>query len=160
LPVFTSEGVPVPLYQVAKIELVDGQTIIARENGKRRITVRCDIVGRDQGGFVQEAQQRFEERIRPHVPDGYHVAWLGMFENLDRAYKHFLLLIPVTIFLIFLLLLVTFRSLRAALLVVVVVPFACVGGLMALAVRGMHMNVSTGVGFAALFGVAIMDGVL
>src|SRR5262249_42576301 len=90
LPVYTADGVPVPLAQVAKIEVVDGQTIIARENSRRRITVRCDIVGRDQGGFVKEAQEKFDEALRPKMPPGYRVGWLGMFENLERAQRHFL----------------------------------------------------------------------
>src|SRR5262249_49177872 len=85
LPGHTSTGTPVPLSQVATTRIVDGQTLIARENGRRRITVRCDIVGRDQGGFVAEAQERFDEEIKPLVPQGYRVGWLGMFENLDRA---------------------------------------------------------------------------
>jgi cobalt-zinc-cadmium resistance protein CzcA len=161
LPVYTADGQPVPLAQVARIDLVDGQTIIARENGRRRITVRCDIVGRDQGGFVGEAQRRFDETIRQKVPAGYRVGWLGMFENLARARAHFLYLIPVTAAIIFVLLLVTFGgSVRSAGLVVAGIPFACVGALIALYVRDMHINVSTGVGFCALFGIAIMDGVL
>jgi cobalt-zinc-cadmium resistance protein CzcA len=160
IPVYNPDGVPVPLAQVARIELADGQTLIARENGRRRITVRCDIVGRDQGGFVREAMTRFDATVRNHVPPNYRVGWLGMFENLQRAYKHFALLIPLTVLFIFALLLVTFGSIRSALLVVMGIPFACVGGLLALYIRGMHINVSTGVGFAALFGIAIMDGVL
>src|SRR5262249_28467901 len=158
LPVHTADGIPIPLAQVANIEVVDGQTIIARGEGSRRLTVRCDIVNREQGGFVAEAQRLFAQEIA--VPSGYRVSWLGMFENLARARQHFLVLIPVTIALIYVLLLVTFASPRAALLVVLVVPFACIGGVLALYVRGMHLNVSGGVGFAALFGVAIMDGVL
>ncbi len=160
LPVHTQEGLPIPLAQVAKIELVDGATLIARENGRRRITVRCDISGRDQGGFVDEAREKFDEEVRPGIPEGYRVGWLGMFENLERAYNHFLLLIPITVGLIFALLLITFQSMKSALLVVMGIPFACIGGLLALYFRGMHINVSTGVGFAALFGIAIMDGVL
>jgi len=161
LPVHTADGVPVPLSQVAKIELVDGQTIIARENGRRRITVRCDIVGRDQGGFVAEAQRNFDQTIRPLLPPGYRVGWLGMFENLERARGHFVMVIPITVVLIFGLLIVTFGgSVRSALLVVAGIPFACIGALVALYFRDMHINVSTGVGFCALFGIAIMDGVL
>jgi cobalt-zinc-cadmium resistance protein CzcA len=156
----TSEGQPVPLSQVASIKIADGQTLIARENAQRLITARCDIVGRDSGGFVKEAQRRFAAEIAPGMPSGYRVAWLGMFENLHRAYNHFRLLIPATVALIFLLLWATFGSLRCALLVLVGIPFACIGGILALYARGMHMNVSTGVGFAALFGIAIMDGVL
>ena len=160
LPVHTAEGLPVPLAQVAKIDVVDGQTMIARESSRRRLTVRCDIAGRDEGGFVADAQRRFDAEIRSTLPDGYRVEWLGMFENLERARKHFQLLIPTTVALIFLLLWATFQSFRAALLVLAGIPFACIGGILALYIRDMHMNVSTGVGFAALFGIAIMDGVL
>ena len=160
LPVHTADGVPVPLAQVAAIELIDGQTIIARENGRRRITVRCDIAGRDQGGFVKEAQAKFDEAVRPTMPAGYRVGWLGMFENLERARGHFVLVIPVTVALIFGLLIVTFGSFRAAALLLLSVPFAFIGGVLALWARGMNLNVSTGVGFAALFGVSIMNGVL
>ena len=160
LPVYTADGQPVPLASVAKITVVDGQTLIAREGGRRRVTVRCDIVGRDQGGFVKEAQEKFDAETGPSVPAGYKVGWLGMFENLTRARKHFTYLIPTTVLVLFGMLVVTFGSVRAALLVLVGVPFACVGGVIALEVRGMHVNVSTGVGFCALFGIAIMDGVL
>ncbi|QJW99154.1 efflux RND transporter permease subunit [Frigoriglobus tundricola] len=160
LPVYTADGQPVPLSSVAKITVADGQTLIAREGGRRRVTVRCDIVGRDQGGFVKEAQEKFDAEIGPSVPAGYKVGWLGMFENLTRARKHFTYLIPTTVLVLFGMLMVTFGSFRAALLVLVGVPFACVGGVIALEVRGMHVNVSTGVGFCALFGIAIMDGVL
>src|SRR5262249_42276409 len=132
LRVTNVDGLPVLLAQVASIERVDGQTIIARENNRRRITVRCDIIGRDQGGFVAEAQRRFDAEIKPKIPEGeaYRVSWLGMFENLARARKHFAVLIPFTIVVIFVLLLVTFRSPKAALLVLLAVPFACVGGVL------------------------------
>src|SRR5208337_1761100 len=163
LPVHTADGTPVPLAEVAKIEMVDGQTIVARENGVRRMTVRCDIRGRDQGGFVAAAQERFDEKVKAKeivVPNGYRVEWLGMFENLARAREHFMILIPITIGLIFVLLWVTFGSPRAAIVVLLAVPFACIGGVIALYVRGMHLNMSSAVGFTALFGVAIMDGVL
>lgn len=160
IPVHTADGLPVPLAQVAKIEVADGQTTIARESGRRRLTVRCDIIGRDEGGFVAEAQRRFDAEIRRAMPSGYRVAWLGMFENLARARDHFRLLIPATVAVIFLLLWATFQSLKAALLVVAGIPFACIGGVLALYFRDMHVNVSTGVGFSALFGIAIMDGVL
>lgn len=160
LPVHNGDGAPIPLGQVARIELVDGQTIIARENSRRRITVRCDIVGRDQAGFVEQAQRKFDEIIRPALPNGYRVAWLGMFENLQRAKRHFALVIPITVALIFGLLIVTFGSIRSACLLLLSLPFAFVGGVLALWVRNMNLNVSTGVGFAALFGVSIMTGVL
>ena len=158
LPIHNPQGVPVPLAQVASIELADGQTTIAREGGRQRLTVRSDIVGRDQGGFVADAQARVAKEIA--VPPGYRVSWLGMFENLERARRHFVTVIPVTVLLIYALLFATFRSQRAALLLLASVPFAFTGGVVALWLRGMHLNVSTGVGFAALFGVSIMNGVL
>lgn len=158
LPVYNAANIPIPLAQVARIEIVDGQTMIARADGRRRLTVRSDIVGRDQGGFVADAQERFERDIR--MPPGYHVAWLGMFDNLQRAKEHFQLLVPVTVGVIYLLLLVTFKSQRAASILLMAIPFALAGGAAALYLRGMNMNVSAGVGFAAVFGVSIMDGVL
>jgi hypothetical protein len=159
LPVYTTDGHTAPLGAVAKIEVVDGQTIIARENSRRRLTVRCDIYGRDQGGFAAEAKERFAAEIND-VPADYRVSWLGMFDNLERAKKHFMVVMPITVGLIFLLLLVTFRSFSAAVLLLCTVPFAFTGGAIALMIRDMNMNVSTGVGFAALFGVSIMNGVL
>ena len=131
---------------------------MARQNGKRRLTVRSDITGRDQGSFVADAQKRFAAAVK--VPDGYTVAWLGMFENLSRARMHFVYVMPVTIVLIYLLLLLTFRSQKAAVLLLASVPFAFVGAVVGLWFRKMNLNVSTGVGFAALFGVSIMNGVL
>ena len=117
--------------------LADGQTMIARENSRRRITVRCDIVGRDQGGFVAEAQAAFSPR-RCTVPAGYRVRWLGMFENLERAPRHFLIVIPITIAHdLSCCWWSTFGSQRAALLVLLSVPFAFVGGV-AGALRSRH----------------------
>jgi cobalt-zinc-cadmium resistance protein CzcA len=145
---------------VARVEVVDGQTLIAREGSRQRLTVRCDIVGRDQGGFVAEAQRRFDQEIRPKVPKGYKVAWVGMFENLMRAKEHFKFVGPITISMLFILLVITFGSVRGAMVVMFALPGAFIGGAMAIYLRGMNVNVSVGVGFAALFGVAIMDGVL
>jgi cobalt-zinc-cadmium resistance protein CzcA len=158
LPVYTADGTSVPLAQVARIDVIDGQTMVARENGRRRLTVRTDIVGRDQGGFVREAQARFAEAIQ--VPAGYRVAWLGMFENLARAQKHFMLLIPVTLGTIFLVLLFAFRSLKSALVLVLPIPFAFLGAVLSLYIRGMNVNVSTAVGFATVFAISMMDGIL
>jgi len=124
LPVFTADGNFVRLDMVAKVEVIDGQTLIAREGARRRLTVRCDIVGRDQGGFVAEAQQRLKAEVR--IPTGYHVAWVGMFENLARARDHFKFVGPITIALIAVLLVVTLGSVRAALTVLMALPFAFV----------------------------------
>jgi cobalt-zinc-cadmium resistance protein CzcA len=158
LPVYSVDGQPIPLSQLATISVEDGQTLIARESGHRRLTVRCDIAGRDQGGFVAEAQDIFAREMK--LPEGYEVSWLGMFENLERAKKHFGVLVPLTIALIFVLLVVTFKSFKSASIVILSVPFAFAGGAVALALRGMHLNVSAAIGCQALFGVAIMDGVL
>ena len=158
LQVFTADGTPVPLGQVADVDVIDGQTMIGREGARRQVTVRCDIVGRDQGGFVAEAQERFAAEIV--VPEGYKASWVGMFENLARARDHFLVVGPITVGLIFVLLIVTFGSLRGALTVMFALPGAFVGGAFAIYFRGMNVNVSVGVGFAALFGVSIMNGVL
>ncbi len=155
-----AQNQPVPLAQVARIEIADGQTIITRENGRRILTARCDIVDRDSGSFVAEAQRRFEREIRPSLPEGYRVEWMGMFENLERATRHFSLVIPAAVALIFVMLWITFASLRSAILVLASIPLACVGGILALYARHMPMSTSTGVGLAALFGISIMNGVL
>lgn len=158
LPIFNGNGEPIPLAQVANVMVVDGQTQIAREDGKRRQTVRLDIRGRAQGDFVEEAKKEFAKDII--LPEGYEVEWMGMFENLDRAAKHFALLIPLTIAIIFAILFLTFGSPVRAGLVLLAIPFAMVGSTIALYVRGMHLSVSAGVGLTSLFGVAAMHGVL
>ena len=158
LPAFNDQGEAIPLAQVADIRVRDGQTLIAREDGMRRITVRCDIRNRSQGDFVEAAKLKFHSSIQ--LPEGYSAEWLGMFENLERARNHFALLIPLTIFVIFLLLIITFRSFERASLVLLTVPFSLIGGTMALWIRHMHLSVSAGVGLTSLFGVATMHGVL
>ena len=149
MPVHTADGTPIPLTQVAKIEIVDGQTVITRAEGRRCLTVRCDVVGRDEGRFVAEAQARFANEIP--IPSGYSVEWLGMFQNLERAYRHFLLILPLTVGIVFLVLVVSFGSLRAGFILLMPIPFALTAGALALHLRGMNLNVSTGVGFATLF---------
>jgi cobalt-zinc-cadmium resistance protein CzcA len=149
LPAFNDQGEAIPLAQVADIRVRDGQTLIAREDGKRRITVRCDIRGRSQGDFVEAAKIKFHSSIQ--LPEGYSAEWLGMFENLERARNHFALLIPLTIFVIFLLLIITFRSFERAGLVLLTVPFSLIGGALALWIRHMHLSVSAGVGLTSLF---------
>jgi cobalt-zinc-cadmium resistance protein CzcA len=158
LSVYNADGIPIPLSSVAKIEVSDGPTLIAREGSHRRITVRCDISGRDQGGFVKEAQELFAKEIS--LPEGYRVSWLGMFQNLERARQHFSVLVPVTMLLIYCLLVATLGSQKTVLVVFLAIPFAFIGGASALYFRGMNLNVSTGVGFASLFGVAMMDGIV
>jgi cobalt-zinc-cadmium resistance protein CzcA len=154
----TRDGARIPLSQLADIRVVDGATIIARRENRRQITVRTNIRGRDQGGFVAEAQQKFAERVQ--LPAGYQVTWGGQFENLERAQQRLAIVIPVTIALIFVLLYMTFRSALDAGLVLLSVPFSMAGGLIALYLREIHLSVSAAVGFISLFGVAVMSGLL
>jgi cobalt-zinc-cadmium resistance protein CzcA len=151
-------GAQVPLSQLADIRIVNGASIIARRDNQRAITVRTNIVNRDQGGFVEEAQQRFIGEV--HLPPGYQVIWGGQFENLERARKRLYVIIPVTIAIIFALLFLTFGSTSSAMLVLFNVPFSVVGGITLLYLRNIHLSVSAAVGFISLFGVAVMSGVL
>ncbi|MCS7315046.1 MAG: CusA/CzcA family heavy metal efflux RND transporter [Bryobacteraceae bacterium] len=154
----TANGGRVPLSQVAAIEVADGATIIARRENRRLISVRTNIRGRDQGSFVAEAQRKFREGVK--LPPGYQVEWGGQFENLDRARRRLAWILPFTVVIIFGLLYWTFGSVRDALMVLTVIPFSVVGGILALRIRGMPFSVSAAVGFVALFGVAVMSGVL
>lgn len=154
----TRDGAGVPLAQLADIRTTDGATIIARRENRRAITVRTNIRGRDQGGFVTEAQARFAGTVT--LPPGYSVEWGGQFENFARARDRLTVIMPITLGVIFILLFVTFGAALDAALVLVTVPFSLAGGLVALSLRGMNLNVSAAVGFISLFGVAVMSGVL
>ena len=154
----TREGGRVPLSQLAQIGVVNGATIIARRENQRQVSVRTNIRGRDQGSFVAEAQLKFGEQIR--LPEGYRVTWGGQFENLERARRRLLIILPVTILVIFALLFFTFGSVSHAGLVLMNVPFSLVGGIVALYLRHINLSVSAAVGFISLFGVAVMSGVL
>ena len=156
--VTTREGIRVPLSQLADIQVVNGASIIARRDNRRQISVRTNIRGRDQGGFVLDAQRRFDAAVR--LPAGYSVDWGGQFENLARARRRLALILPVTILVIFALLFVTFGSATYAGLVLLNVPFSLVGGILALYLRHINLSVSAAVGFISLFGVAVMSGVL
>jgi cobalt-zinc-cadmium resistance protein CzcA len=154
----TRDGARVPLAQLANLTIADGATIIARRENQRQITVRTNIRGRDQGGFVAEAQTRFDDGVK--LPRGYRVSWGGQFENFTRARQRLVVIVPITIGIIFALLFMTFGSVGDAALVLLNVPFSLAGGLLALSLRGMNLNVSAVVGFISLFGVAVMSGVL
>jgi cobalt-zinc-cadmium resistance protein CzcA len=136
----TRDGARVPLAQLAGIRVVDGATIIARRENRRQTSVRTNIRGRDQGGFVAEAQARFADAVK--LPPGYDVSWGGQFENFERARRRLAVILPITVGIIFALLFTTFGSARDALLVLLNVPFSLAGGLVALYLRGMHLNVS------------------
>ena len=154
----TRDGGRVPLSQLAEIAVANGASIIARRENRRQISVRANIRGRDQGGFVSDAQQRFAQRVS--LPDGYRVEWGGQFENLARARRRLAFILPLTIVIIFALLFFTFGSAGSAGLVLMNVPFSLVGGILALYMRGINLSVSAAVGFISLFGVAVMSGVL
>jgi cobalt-zinc-cadmium resistance protein CzcA len=158
LIVRTADGGHIPLSELADVRIVDGASIIARRDNQRAITVRTNIVGRDQGGFVEDAQRQFARQIK--LPSGYRVTWGGQFENLERAQRRLTVVIPVTIAIIFTLLFFTFGSTVSASLVLVTVPFSLVGGILLLYLRDIRLSVSAAVGFISLFGVAVMSGVL
>ncbi|MBI3577839.1 MAG: efflux RND transporter permease subunit [Ignavibacteriales bacterium] len=158
LLVTTPSGARVPMTELATIRLVDGPTIIQRQDSKRQISVRTNIRGRDQGTFVAEAQQKVTGAIT--LPKGYSMEWGGQFENLARAAKRLAIVIPLTIGIIFLVLFALYKNVRHAAISMSCIPFALVGGIVALALRGYHFNVSAGIGFISLFGVSIIAGVL
>ena len=151
-------GSRVPLSQVADIKLVEGAAQISREDTRRRIGVELNVRGRDIGSFVTEAQAKIEKEVS--LPPGYYLKWGGTFENLQRASERLLIVVPIALFLIFVLLYTTFNSIKQALLIYTGIPFAIVGGIIALALRGMPFSISAGVGFIALFGVAVLNGVV
>jgi cobalt-zinc-cadmium resistance protein CzcA len=152
------DGARVPLADLADIRVVNGASIVARRENQRQITVRTNIRGRDQGGFVAEAQARIAQHV--HVPADYNVTWGGQFENLQRARQRLAVIVPITIGIIFVLLFAALGSALDAMLVLISIPFSLAGGLVALYVRDLHLNVSAVVGFISLFGVAVMSGLL
>lgn len=151
-------GSRVPLSQVADIKLIDAAAQISREDTRRRIGVELNVRGRDIGSFVTEAQQRIEKEVK--LPPGYYLKWGGQFENLQRATSRLMIVVPIALFLIFVLLFTTFNSVRQAVLIYTSIPLAAIGGILALWLRGLPFSISAGVGFIALFGVAVLDGVV
>ena len=158
LPLTLSSGQHVALSQVARIQRVDGPVKIDRENGERISVVRANVRGRDMVGFVQAAQQKVAAELP--LPDGYRLAWGGQFENQQRAAARLSVVVPVAIGLIFVLLFTTFGSVRHALLVLVNIPFALIGGVFALVSSGEYLSVPASVGFIALLGIAVLNGVV
>jgi cobalt-zinc-cadmium resistance protein CzcA len=151
-------GEQVPLSRVATLEQAGGPEVVQREDSQRRIVVQANVRGRDIGSFVAEA----EEVIRNNVsmPPGYYIRWGGQFEHQQRAMARLALVLPAVLLIIFFLLFSAFGSVTQALLVLMIVPFATVGGVASLWVRGMNLNVSASIGFIAVFGVAILNGVV
>lgn len=154
----SSSGSLIPLEQLAKISFVEGQTNIYRYNNKRMITVRTNIRGRDQGGFVKELQKKIENDIT--IPKGYELVYGGQYENLERAGKQLALTIPLTLAMVFIFLFMLYKNFRHTLVTTSCILFALAGGIIALLLRGYYFNVSAGVGFVSIFGISVMAGVL
>lgn len=151
-------GALIPLGQLAKVYVTEGPAQISREMGQRRIVVECNVTDRDIGGFVAEAQQKIDAAVK--LPPGYIMTWGGQFENQQRAMKRFAIVVPITIAAIFLLLFSSFNSMKQAFLIIMNIPFAMIGGIVAVYVGGFNLSVSASVGFIALFGVAVLNGVV
>ncbi|MGE4294126.1 MAG: efflux RND transporter permease subunit [Campylobacterales bacterium] len=158
LPVTLPDGSSVPLSTVAVISEVEGPVMIAHENARRLVTVQSNVEGRDLVGFVDEAKKIVEEKV--NFPEGYDTHWGGEFENQQRAAARLMLVVPVALGLIFLLLFLTFNSMRQAVIVLGNIPFAMVGGIVALWLSGEYLSVPASVGFIALLGVAVLNGVV
>ncbi len=152
------DGEQVTLGQVANISVTRAAQVINREEGQRRMVVMSNVRGRDLGSFVREVQDRIRGKV--NLPPGYSITYGGQFENQERATRRLLLIVPLVISIVFLLLYFTFHSFKQSLLVVGNIPFALVGGIAALWVRGMNLNLSASIGFIALFGVAMLNGVV
>ncbi|WQX31422.1 efflux RND transporter permease subunit [Helicobacter pylori] len=151
-------GVLVPITSIAKIEEVDGPVSVVRENSMRMSVVRSNVVGRDLNSFVEEAKKVIAQNIK--LPSSYYITYGGQFENQQRANKRLSTVIPLSILAIFFILFFTFKSIPLALLILLNIPFAVTGGLIALFVVGEYISVPASVGFIALFGIAVLNGVV
>jgi len=152
------QGALIPLGQLARVYVTEGPAQISREMAQRRVVVECNVTGRDIGSFVKEAQQKIGAAVK--LPPGYFLVWGGQFENQQRAMKRFSIVVPITIAAIFLLLFGSFNSVKQALLIILNIPFALIGGILALLIGQFNLSVSASVGFIALFGVAVLNGVV
>jgi cobalt-zinc-cadmium resistance protein CzcA len=154
----TPGGFHIPLEQVATFTTRGGSMNISREFGMRVKAIAVFIRGRDMGSLVQEMQQKVNDAVKS--PPGYFVTWGGEFENQQRAMKRLAIIVPVSVFLIFILLFDAFKSIKSALLILLNVPFALIGGILALLFTGIPLSVSAAIGFIALFGQAVLNGVV
>jgi len=158
LLITTKTGMNIPLEQLAEVKMVEGPVQISRQDGVRRIGIEMNVSGRDMGSFVAEAKQKIKDQVK--LPAGYYLTWGGQFENQQRAMNKLMIIGPVAIGLILLLLYVTFRSIRLALLVISNLPFALIGGIFSLFLSGQYLSVPASVGFIVLFGVAVLNGLV
>lgn len=151
-------GTNVPLSTIARLERVDGPVKVDREKGARMVVVVSNVRGRDLVGFVDEARNRVLKEVK--LPEGYHIQWGGQFENQQRSAARLAVVVPIALCLIFLLLFATFRSVRQSLLILSNIPFAMIGGVFALWLSGEYLSVPASVGFIALLGIAVLNGVV
>jgi len=151
-------GIKIPLSELADIEVKEGPAEITRDNGKRRIVIQGNVRGRDIGSFVEELKSKVSSNIK--MPPGYIIEYGGQFKNLESASNRLLIAVPVALLFIFALLFVAFNSIKQGLLVFSGIPFAIVGGIISLLIRDMPFSISAGVGFIALFGVAVLNGIV
>jgi cobalt-zinc-cadmium resistance protein CzcA len=158
LAVGTADGRNVPLATLGQMVRSEGASRIAHEANERRIAIKCSVRGRDEGSFVAEAQAMVARDVT--LPPGYHAVWGGQFENQRRATNRLMVIVPASIILIFILLFGAFGSVRYAALVLANLPFALIGGVAALWLRDINLSVSAAVGFIALFGISVQNGVL
>ena len=158
LPVAEAGGKPVPLVELAEIRIEETPPSVEHESNRRRTFVSANVRGRDVATFVADAQREVEKSVA--IPAGYEVRWGGDFENLQSAKERLMLITPVVLLMIFLLLYTSFKSTRLAMLIFLAVPMAASGGVFALKMRGMPFSISAGVGFIALFGVAVLNGLV
>ncbi len=156
--VMAPDGSRIPLQELADIHIMEGPAQISREQASRRIVIEANVVGRDLVGAVEEAQTMVANLVQ--LPPGYYVTWGGQFENQQRAMARLAIVVPIVIALIILLLFLTFGNIRQAGLILLAIPFAMVGGLAALLIGGLYLSVPASVGFIALFGVAVLNGVV
>lgn len=154
----TPGGSQVPLYQLANVEIKEGPNQIQREDAKRRIVVGFNVRGRDVQSIVNELQKKTEAQLK--LPPGYYITYGGAFENLNEAKKRLTIAVPVSLLLIFMLLYFAFNSIKQGLLIYSAIPLSAIGGILFLALRGMPFSISAGVGFIALFGVAVLNGIV
>jgi len=154
----TRDGLQIPLSQLASVQVKDGPNQIQREDAKRRIVVGFNIAGRDVQSIVQELQGKVSTTLK--LPSGYYVVYGGAFENLNQAKQRLMIAVPVSLILIFLLLYFAFNSVKHSLLIYTAIPLSAIGGIFSLFLRGMPFSISAGVGFIALFGVAVLNGIV
>src|SRR3990172_1429766 len=158
LTVSAPNGARIPLKQISDIRVVEGPSSINREEGQRRIVIEANVEGRDIGSFVEEGQQLISKRVK--LPTGYYITWGGQFENQQRAMKRLSIVVPLSIGMIFFFLFLTFNSAKYAALIMLNLPLALIGGLFSLWVSGQYLSVPASVGFIALFGVSVLNGVV